>query len=1309
MNSLPWRVLRRFQHIGLLLLVLLTAYVTLGRLLMPLIATHKDVLESQLGSALGAPVTIGEIKGSWFRFGPSISISNLRIGVAGETAPQHVIARIETVLDVPASLLARQWVVSRISISNMSVTLQEQADHNWTLAGVPPQAGGNSDPVVDFLLNTKVLTVGESSIVLQRHNGERVSLGSAILNIQNRISSHNMQLQFRLNEQPSPARLVLQLHGDPRRSFSATAWLDTEQVNLLPLVQAQLASGWQWQQLQGRGRLWLEIDSNGIQNFSAELQDVNVQALNSDKLHKLDLEHGGFKLSARPVYGDPAVPADWNIRMQDAGFDWQNQTWSIGKLQLLASQKPAPHWQVLASEINLAMVNQLLVSVVPMPATAKSALEILSMRGTLRNADFETSADGSYPKGFLLRGNAENVAVNAWQNAPAGSGVTGYVEATAEGGFAEVDSRDFTLHLPKLFERPWHFDKVNARVSWEANHDEIKVHSNFIDVENADLSGRVSFDVHNLHDDNAGWDNEFSLQIGMNRMRVGVAPDYLPTLPNLKVTMDWLRSALKGGEVSDSAFVLHTITGEHAPENDTFVGSWYHVNDGNLEFLPVWPELRNVVGSVVQSNNTVDVIATGGSIAGIAVDHAEAMIRPVKDTAVLGVAVTANTSTALGIDFLRKTPVHDVIGPFMDKWTASGDLALQVALGIDLHEHSKLPLISVDTLTHNSVLDMTDVDLQLKKIDGAISYNSKRGLQAGKLSASLFDSPLKAMISTRDPGTGQQTISIEGTSKVSAQELKKWSGQPVFVRELLNYMQGDMNYKATVKIAPAQRGDGKETSVLLESDLTGLSSSLPEPLAKTREQASPLSLELDFPTANANRTMDFRYRDLLTGSLQLDSSGIQRGQISLGERNRNFNVRQADTNAPGVLVSGDLARLDVTAWDEVAKVMNKAPGEGRQVADYLRLVVVNIGELKLPGQSFSNINVVVSHPEKMWRISGRNELLSGTLELADDASKPWQVALNYLRLQPWPVVDKTIKNPPEEADPLKDVDPTKLPAFDFKTDELSVGSDNLGAFSWQFRPNALGASITNFRVKSADSAITDTTRTVGASADWRYMDGKHHSSFTGLFAAGDLARVLPAWGHDVIVVSKNASFDGNLEWPGSPLHFSLKRATGAIKVNINDGRYVDKGAGIGRGLGVLNLDALVRRFKLDFSDIFSKGFTFDRIDGALNFNDGVVTTTSPLHIESPSSNLVIEGEINLRKETIDADMQVQIPLSQNVSMVAALVAAWPLAISSYLASKLLSKQLEDFTTVIYPLHGPWEQPTTGFKPPDESKQGKPAK
>jgi uncharacterized protein YhdP len=82
--------------------------------------------------------------------------------------------------------------------------------------------------------------------------------------------------------------------------------------------------------------------------------------------------------------------------------------------------------------------------------------------------------------------------------------------------------------------------------------------------------------------------------------------------------------------------------------------------------------------------------------------------------------------------------------------------------------------------------------------------------------------------------------------------------------------------------------------------------------------------------------------------------------------------------------------------------------------------------------------------------------------------------------------------------------------------------------------------------------------------------------------------------------------------------------------------------------------------------------------------------------------LSIRGQINLRDETIAADMQVQIPLGQNLSMVAGLLGAWPIAVSTYLASKIFQNQVEDFTTVIYRLEGPWAQPTTGFEPPAEA-------
>jgi uncharacterized protein YhdP len=195
--------------------------------------------------------------------------------------------------------------------------------------------------------------------------------------------------------------------------------------------------------------------------------------------------------------------------------------------------------------------------------------------------------------------------------------------------------------------------------------------------------------------------------------------------------------------------------------------------------------------------------------------------------------------------------------------------------------------------------------------------------------------------------------------------------------------------------------------------------------------------------------------------------------------------------------------------------------------------------------------------------------------------------------------------------------------------------------------------------------------------------------------------VLPVWGHDANIVSSTASFDSRLRWSGSPLHFSLKRSSGQVNLAIQDGRFVDIASGSTRLLGALNFDALVRRLQLDFSDVFSRGYSFDSIAGLLDFTEGVVNTASPLRIDGPASDLAIEGEINLRDETISADMQVQIPLGQNLSMVAGLLGAWPIAVSTYLASKIFQEQVEDFTTVIYRLEGPWAAPTAGFEPPED--------
>ncbi len=193
--------------------------------------------------------------------------------------------------------------------------------------------------------------------------------------------------------------------------------------------------------------------------------------------------------------------------------------------------------------------------------------------------------------------------------------------------------------------------------------------------------------------------------------------------------------------------------------------------------------------------------------------------------------------------------------------------------------------------------------------------------------------------------------------------------------------------------------------------------------------------------------------------------------------------------------------------------------------------------------------------------------------------------------------------------------------------------------------------------------------------------------------------MLPAWGNDANVESKTARFGGSLQWAGSPLAFSLKKVSGELEMHITKGRFVDIEAGSTKVFGALNFDSLIRRLQLDFSDLFQSGFAFDNIDGNMNFETGIVNTNKGITITGPSSNITINGEINLPMQTIAADMQVQIPLGQNISMLAGMLGAWPIALSTYIASKIFQDQLEDFTTIIYRLDGPWDAPEAGFEPP----------
>lgn len=1283
-------------------LALLAVYVTVGRLAMGVLTYRTDAVAAQVSQALAMEVTIGSLHGSWSWFNPALEIQGLRFTAAQTAEPRtHSVAAARLSLDPFRSLLARKAVITAVIIDGMDLELRQNANGGWSLAGM---AGGNPDiarRLQNFILDIKLLAVRESTLSVQPLDAAATTLNSLDMTLENAGGSHQLQAQVRIGDHAQLSQIALTMQGEPGIDFTAKAYADLSGLELLPFAADYLPAGWVLQAASVDAQVWVDIDQAGVQAIRGEFMNMQVQAAENAGTHEIDLQNASAGFALSRVAEHAGENPEWLLAMQDIALEWQQAPWQVPSLQLQFTANGGGEFTLRTSQLDLAMLEQIAGSALPLPARAANALQTLSPRGLLNNVTITAALDGSFANGFLLRGNLQDVAVDAWQGAPSGSGINGYVQVDSKGGFVELDSQDFTIQLPQLFAQPWHYDHINARVGWQLDNGDVQIQSSIIDLENASLRGRVQFELYNTRNSQNARESDLSVLVGMLNMDVAARSAYLPILPSLRQTMAWLDAALQDGQLSNNGFILRTSTLRGAPPAAKTTASWYNIENGRLEFLPQWPALEGIEGHVEARDADVDVSTTAGSIAGMQLQPTTATVRPVATGgSLVTVHGAATADTATGLDFLRTTPVHDNIGTFLDNWQSSGSLDIGLELAIPLGANPDPDNIDIVVQSTGSEIFMPDYALGIGAINGEVTYSNTKGLNATALSARLFDAPLEASIATLGTNASDREIRISGAGRVSMTSLQMWPGQSEFVSKLLGFMPGNFDYSVDLTIPSAANTATNATRLELRSDLVGVANLLPEPMRK--DEDDPASLQLSLAFSEGQDTLNVRYSDFLSGQIVLDGDGIQRGQLFFGDLNRNFNIRQSDANAPGLLINGNIGTFNFEEWKTVADSFNTGVSNSRALADYLRLVDINSGKLQIFGQELEAINVQVRRENDSWLIYAENPLVAGNFVLPDASDAPWLVNLDYLRFPPRPEPDPEAAVE-EEVDLLEGVDPAALPAFNFSTRELSIGPNLLGAFAFEFRPRAGGAKIADFTMNAADAHITNLAETGGADIDWRYANRMHTSSFDGLFAAGNLAQVLPAWGNDANVESETARFGGNLQWSGSPVAFSLKKASGQLEMHITDGRFVDIEAGSTKVFGALNFDSLVRRLQLDFSDLFQSGFAFDTIDGNMNFNQGVVTTNDVIRIMGPSSNITINGEINLPMQTIAADMQVQIPLGQNISMLAGMLGAWPIALSTYIASKIFQEQMEDFTTIIYRLDGPWDAPEAGFEPPPEAR------
>ena len=161
-------------------------------------------------------------------------------------------------------------------------------------------------------------------------------------------------------------------------------------------------------------------------------------------------------------------------------------------------------------------------------------------------------------------------------------------------------------------------------------------------------------------------------------------------------------------------------------------------------------------------------------------------------------------------------------------------------------------------------------------------------------------------------------------------------------------------------------------------------------------------------------------------------------------------------------------------------------------------------------------------------------------------------------------------------------------------------------------------------------------------------------------------------------------------WRGSLAHFDFDRLNGSYKLDIRDGSFPKVDAESGRFFGILNVNALSRRLRLDFGDVLGKGLVFDRLKTEGLFNDGDIVLKDFV-ILSPSIHIEALGKIGLDKEDFDLQMLVSPQLGGNVALLAALSNPAAGAVV-WLADRIFKNPLNKIIIYTYDVTGSWENP-----------------
>lgn len=1253
-----WHHTSRMAHVaivvgGLLTVLVGAAILGLRYWVLPNIMQYHDRIELAVGDAIGQKVQMGEIRADWNGYRPRLSVDEVRVlDNRGETG--LVLKRVDGTLSW-RSMLSAQLRLSRLELTDPQLVIRRDASGQLYVAGIPLASSSNDNTLANWLLRQRHVAVRRATVSWydEKRGAEPLFLRDLELRIENRGSRHRFAVQ---GVPPRELATPLDLRGElTGKSFDRPEELKGE---VFVQIDHTNVNAWRtWLDLpaslgHGRGglRAWVAIDQGKLAGVTADLDlhDVvsklgkDVPELNLHTLHGRlawsDVD-GEFvvstkRLALRAQSGTVLPPTDFYLRLTDARGD-----------------RPASG-QIRANQLHLPTL-MTLAEFFPMEQSLRHGLQTYAPRGQLKGLDADWKGPAEALTDWHVRGHFDGLGLTRNGAIPGFAGLSGEVDGSRDSGNLSIAAHDLHVEAPEELREPLQFDRAAVQARWKHERAGWTFEVVSADLSNADVQGRV-YGSYRTEEKGPG---TLELSVKTTRARVASAARYIPLVALDRQTHDWLATALQGGQAD--RFRLY-IKGnlDDFPFPDNRKGRFEiqaHAKDVTLAYAPEWPSIEHAEVDLNIQGGHLAVTSPEAETVGARLSKVEVSIADLLDPDLpLEIRGNADGETLHALDFIQQSPVRGYINGFTDDMKVAGSGHLDLYVKVPLASEKPVKVEGTYRF-HDNAVEIAKGVPPLSDTNGELHF-SESGMETRDLTARVLGGP--ARIQVRSDPDGSVHAKASGDAVLDA--LRGTEPYPV-----MRYLRGRAAWTADVSVID------KLVSVVVNSNLQGMASDLPVPFRKRAEESVALRFE-QRAVQPGQDTLLVRYGDLLTARMQRTEAGdemhVTKGDIHFGA---------AAKSAPeheGLWVTGELPELCLQGWDGMSEGGKRAAG--------LPMDGVDLKVLKLTGWG-------LALPEVRLNGKRRDQTLltqmsspgaNGQIEWSPQGTGKVMVRLKNLVMQ-GEEADSAGKMASGASRPLVS-DPA--PALDLQVDSLNYKGRQIGRLVMQGHPQGGDWRLERMQLVNPDA-------TLSVDGLLRATGDKQQTTANVTLDVVNAGKILDRSGYPDSVQGGSGRLSGKFNWVGGMGNFSYAALNGDLQLEAGKGKFLKIDPGIGKLLGILSLQALPRRVKLDFNDVFSEGFQFERIAGNASIRHGVMHTDD-FRLEGAAADVAMKGEVDLAHETQSLRITVIPSVGNSVSLVGALVLNPVVGIGTFVANKLLRNPLDKLVAFDYNVTGSWVDP-----------------